>query len=173
MAYVQNFTAVQDSTLTGVTFNDTSTGTDSNITQRRIILQLYDSSYLTNAAQPPTYINFPLTDGSTIDVTNLLTQDYAINVTMQWLDVSNAVLYTKTVLQNFYGFGAQMGYQLSQYQVSDKTLLQNRNYRQSKLNLWVSIISANNAVSFGNDITNAQLCDNDAKYYIDNPQVFY
>jgi hypothetical protein len=64
-------------------------------------------------------------------------------------------------------------YQLSQYQIPNNNLLKVRNYRQAKLDVWDAVISGDNAISQGSDITNAQRCYDAATAILSNPSNFY
>ena len=139
-------------------------------------MQKFDGTYLVPTGTSTDYVVWALSDGSTKTLTSILSQDEALNITVQWLDVSNTVLYSKTVLYNFSGYAKIFFYQLTQYASSTanpNTILNNSNYFFSKAQLWAEINAADNAVSVGGDITSAQAANQRAKKMINNPQIFY
>lgn len=174
MPFVPDFTAVQLSTLSSVVITDTSTGSDVGITSRRIYFQKYNGSYLVPTGTTTEYVLFPTSSGSSIQIDSLLDKSYALNVTVKWLDSGDGVLYEKTIVQGFSGNLKYGLYQLTQYQVPSATsLLQQRNYLNSKLAVWDAVLSGDNAVVYGSDIANAQRCYDKGTAIISNPANFY
>lgn len=173
MSFVPNFTVALAANASTLTVTDTSTGTDGSINSRRIYLQAYDGTYIVPTGTTTNYIVWPLMDGSTEILTNILSKDYALSITVQWLSSSPAVLYSKNILYDFPGNAKIFGYQLSQYQSANEKLTNSKNYFLSKAQLWVYIKSSENAIQIGSDIGTAQLNLDAAKYLIDNPQLFH
>jgi hypothetical protein len=153
-----------------LTLSDISTGTDVTITTRRIYLQQFDGSYLVPIGNTTSYIvwNYAST---TINV-DTLDKDYALNITVQWLNGST-VVYTKTYLCEFNSYARIFRLKLLKAQASNPSLINNPNFFQIESNLTVYIDGANEAVLLANDITLAQLCNSKAKYYIDNPKLAF
>lgn len=158
MALTPNFTATQNSgTPNEITINDTSTGSDGAITQRRVYLLQSDGTYLVESGTVTDYEPWPYADSSiTLDV---LTQDTALNITVQWLDVSNTVLYTKTIAYGFSAYGETFYYGLTQNQVpiQNPAVALSTNYYQNKMKFRVFLDSADQAISFASDIYSAQV----------------
>jgi len=105
--------------------NDTSTGSDGNISTRRIYLYQADGTLLTG-----NFINFPLTSGSSITL-NVLTQDYDLLIIVQW--VSSSPLpppsaYSASGLFNFVGNSRQFLDQLIGSIQSNPGIVQNSNF---------------------------------------------
>lgn len=173
MPLVPDFTISQLSNLSSVEVTDTSTGSDGSIASRRVYFELYDGSFLVPTDTVTEYVPFPLSAGASIQIDDLLARDYAIDVTVQWVDGGGTMLYEKTYLRGFSSYAKYFLYQLTQYQISNKKLLYMRNFRESKLDCWQAVLSGDNAIELGSDITNAQACYDDAKYYIDHPELFY
>jgi hypothetical protein len=155
-----------------VTLSDSSTGSDAAITQRRVYFQLKDGSYLVPAGTTTDYIEWDYSD-ATIDVEDLLTSDKAILITVQWLNVSNVVLYTKTILYVFTLFNKTFFYSLTQFQAANISVLQDTNYFANKAKLWTYIVSAEQAVSLGSDIAGAQNAIDAATQMIDNESKYF
>ncbi len=174
MSYVQNFT-ITAQTKAIVLATDTSVGVDINIASRAIFFQKYNGTYLVPTGTTTDFVAWPLSDGSTKTI-DLLDKDYSLNVTVQWLDSFSAVLYEKTILYCFPNYAKAFLYTLTQYAASTAnplSILNNKNYITSKSAFYTEIVSAENAVGFGGDITSSQSALDRAKYYIDNPQLFH
>ena len=100
MSFIGAFTVSSLIVPGSFTITDTSTGTDTNITDRLIYLYQADGSLLGGSA-----IDFPLTAGSSITL-NVLTQDYCLLIVVTW--VSSSPLpppssYSASGLFNFTG----------------------------------------------------------------------
>lgn len=172
MSFVPAFSASQ---LTGVsgslTLSDDSSGTDAAISQRRVYFQLSDGSYLTLSSTSTDYETWAY--ASATKTFAILSTDYAISVLVQWLNVSNTVLYTKTILCLFDQFNKSFFYSLTQNQASSPTIVQDTTYYQNKAALWSEIIGAENAVEFGNDISGAQGCLDRASNFRNNENFYF
>lgn len=173
MPLVPDFTAEQLSNLTSVLVTDTSTGSDVTIVTCRVFFQKWNGSYLVPPDVLTDYIPFAYSAGVTEQIDDLLDKSYALSVTVQWLNSVPEVVYTKTLL---YGYSAHIKYglyQLTQYQISNNNLLKMRNYQSAKLATWDAVLSGDNAVTEGTDITNAQRCYDTGTYLISHPELFY
>jgi len=105
MAFNGDFSITSLITPGSFTINDTSTGTDANLTGRTIYLYLSDGSLLTGGT-----INWPLSAGSSKIISTALTRDYSISIVVTWQ--SSAALpspstYTQNALATFIGFSRQ------------------------------------------------------------------
>lgn len=131
---------------------DTSTGSDVNITSRRIYVQNSVGDYLVPSGTTTDYTQWSYANSSiSLDI---LTSDAAVSITVQWLDVSNVVLYTSTETYCLALYNKQFLYELVQGMQPSITL--DTNYNPNIANLWVAILSAENAVEVGGDITASQ-----------------
>lgn len=172
MAYVQNFTASQNiTTPTIVTLDDTSTGSDPLITGRVVYIQTYDDSYLTPTGNSGNGINWTLPSGSSIDI-DCIDKDYSLNITVNWVGGST-ILYTKTILFNLNAYSRTYRYKLYKAIAANPRQIDNANFFNVLSNLTTYIDGANEAVSLGADITLGQLCNDKAKFYIDNPSLAF
>lgn len=100
MSFIAAFTVTSLIVPGGFTINDTSTGTDSNLTGRTIFLYQADGTLLTGGT-----INWPLTSGNSITL-NVLTQDYCLNIVVTWQSSSPLPppsSYSASGLFNFVG----------------------------------------------------------------------
>lgn len=156
MALNPNFSASQNSgTPNIITLTDTSSGSDVDITQRRVYLLQSNGEYLVPAGVTTDYVEWDISDSSiSLDV---LTQDTALTVTVEWLDVSNVVLYDKTLSFGFTAYNETFYYGLTQDLVANPALYQSKDWFLNKMRLRVYIDSGNQAVSFASDIVSAQI----------------
>jgi len=85
MPLTQNFTV---SSIKGspsdLLFQDNSTGSDSNLTERRIYLQKYNGQYLVPSGSTADYIVWPLATNPFI-LTGILDKDYALSIRVDWV----------------------------------------------------------------------------------------
>jgi len=168
MSFTPNFTTSQSSgTPNIITATDSSTGSDVAITKRRIFLLQSDGTYLVPSNVTTSYIDWALANSS-INI-NVLTVDTALSITVQWLDVSNNVLYTKTIAFGFTAYNETFYYGLTQGEVPIITpAMINSNYYQNKMLLRVFIDSGNQAITFASDIYSSQVAYDNATYLVTN-----
>jgi hypothetical protein len=152
-----------------MTLTDTSSGSDAAITQRRVYLQKFDGTYLVPSGTTTDYIAWSY--ASSTQTINALDKDYALNITVQWLNASNTVLYTKTILVQFNSYARTYRLKLIKAQAANPRLVNNQNYFDVLSQLTVFIDGANESVTLGGGITLAQLCNDNAYYLISNPKL--
>lgn len=157
MALTQNFTATQVAgSPSEIVITDTSTGTDVAVTQRRVYLITASGEYLVPDGTTTDYVewgDFPATTTITIDA---LTKDYALSVKVDWLNVSNSVLYTKTTKYGFTLYNETFDYGLTQLLAGNPLLINDNNFFSNKSLLRVNIDDGDNAISFAGDLYAAQ-----------------
>ena len=166
MAFVENFTASQSSgTPSVVTLTDTSTGSDGAIVSRLITILQADGT--------ETEYAWPLADTS-IDL-DILTEDAALQITVEWLNVGGTVLYTDEQTFNFTAYNETFYYGLTVQEVpiTNPSVAMSTDYYKNKMALRVFIDSANQAVSFASDIYSAQACDDAATFMNVNSNDFF
>lgn len=137
-----------------VTVTDDSTGSDAAISVRRIYVQTATGTYLVESGTTTDYEVWAYADSSiTLDI---LTQDECVNITVQWLNSSNVVLYTYT---NQYAL-AEYNKQFLVYLVSAQGLtpgiVQDTNYSGNIAVFWTNVIAGINQVEFAADIAGGQ-----------------
>jgi hypothetical protein len=126
MSFSQNFSVAQSTAdWTNLIFTDTSTGSDGAITQRTITIVKSNNAFLTTESTD--YIPWPLVD-TTIDVNGLITKDYSLLITVQWLDVSGNVLYYKTNLYLFKTYSSNEVYGVIQALTANPNIVRDRLY---------------------------------------------
>jgi hypothetical protein len=154
-----------------LTITDESTGSDGAIAARRVYLQLADGSYLKPSGNTTDYILWAYANSS-IDI-DVLGRDYAIFITVFWVNSSGNTLYSKSGNYLFTLYSEQFLYGLTQAQAANYPIIQDQNYYQNKGMLITEIDSASNAVSIGGDILAAQNCLDRAAYMIANQNDFF
>jgi len=140
MPLTPSFTVQQSSAdWTNLVFTDSSTGSDILVTSRRIYIQKANSTYL--STEDTDYMDWDIGD-LTKDVNGLITADFSLLMTVQWLDVTNVVLYTVT---NLYYLGVYNGnslYGVLQASVANPSVQWDMNYWS---NVGVSLCEQQNA----------------------------
>jgi len=157
MAFSPLFTVTQPlGSPSEITLTNSSTGSDVAITQLRVYFQKWDGSFLVEDGTTTDYEPWALADTSaTFDV---LPASEALKITVQWLDVSNNVLYDKV---GYYGLtedAEEFDYGLTQNVAANPLLINDNNFWRNKLKLRILIESGNNAITNVSDIYSAQQC---------------
>jgi len=152
-----NFSMSQNSgTPNIITATDTSVGSDGAVTQRRIYLLQSNGEYLVPSGVTTDFVEWAYNQTSiSLDV---LTKDTGLTVLVEWLNVSNVVLYSKTLSFGFTAYNETFYYGLTQDLVANPSLYASQNWFDNKMRLRVYIDSGNQAISFASDIYSAQLC---------------
>jgi hypothetical protein len=172
MSLTPNFTASQSSgTPSIITLTDTSTGSDVTIAKRRVYLLQANGTFLVPAGTTTDYINWNLADTSI--ALNVLSQDSALSITVQWLTAGNAIVTSKTTSFAFTAYNETFYYGLTESQVANANLSASTNWYQTKLILRVEIDSANQAITFASDIYSAQAALNRATFISTNQALFF
>ena len=172
MPLVPNFTASQYSgTPSVITLTDTSTGSDVTIASRRVYLLQANGTFLVPAGTTTDYIVWDLVDTS-IDL-DVLSQDSALSITVQWMSGINTVVTSKTISFAFTAYNETFYYSLTESQVANSNLSASTNWYQTKLILRVEIDSADQAITFASDIYSAQAALNRATYISTNQAYFF
>jgi hypothetical protein len=167
-----NFSVVQSiSALDTFVITDTSTGTDVALTLRLIYITKYNSEYLVPDGTTTDYIVWPI-GSSSLTIADILDKDYAVLINVKWF-TGSSVTYTKSILCLFKEYGEQFLRQLTQAQAANRTLLNSKNFWQSKIKLRTLIDDAEQAVSLLNDQSIATFALDEAETMIDNPSLFW
>lgn len=162
MPLTPNFTVTQlPGTPEVVTITDTSTGSNVDITQRRVTIQDSLNNYLVPPGTLTDYIQWALVDTS-IDVENAITKDYALTIKVDWLDVSNAVINTKTEIFYLTGYNDDFDYTLTQMLVANPMRFNDANFFENKIKLRHYMDEGVLAVSRAVDLYLAQVCFDEA-----------
>jgi hypothetical protein len=175
MALSVDFSAAQTPGSPGdILLTDTSTGTDVAVTQRRVYIQTAAGDYLVEEATTTEYTpwdDFPST--TTLSLTDILDKDYGVRMVVQWLDVSNTVLYDKTLYYGFTCYNEDFDYELTQTVAGNPLLISDNNFWGNKSTLRGFIDSGDNAITRNSDIAAAQQCYDLATNMRTNSQYFF
>lgn len=171
MAFVPNFTVSQTpATPSNILITDTSTGSDPNITQRKIYITDSAGNPVMPAGQSGIYTLW--LSGASI-ILNVLTEDQALTISVKWADQFGYVLYQKTSNYCFSQFNQQYFYYLIQVQSQTYNIIQDNRYWQNMATYWANIVGAIKAVELGNDIYGSQVCLNRATTMKNNANNFF
>jgi hypothetical protein len=167
-----SFTASQNSGTPNLIFlTDTSTGSDVTITKRRIYLLQSNGTYLVPTGTLTNYIDWALVDTTTS--LNVLIQDTALSITVQWLTAGNVEVASVTTSFAFTAYNETFYYGLTESQVANANLTASTNWYQTKMILRVELDSAYQAISFASDIFSAQAALNRATFISTNQSYFF
>ncbi len=139
-----------------VELEDTSTGSDGLVTERRVYLTKADGSYLTPEDNDEDYIVWAIAD-DTIEI-DALDKDYALNVVVLWVNSGGTALYTKNYIIGFTQWNEEFDYSLTQLQSGNSVLTHDGNFFNLKSQLRTEIDSGNQAVVLAEDLYGAQNC---------------
>ncbi len=172
MALTPNFTCTQ---LIGLPANillaDTSTGSDVTITSRRIYFQQANAEYLVPEGTTTDYVVWTWPT-ATITV-DLMDKDYSLSIKVDWLNVSNAIVETKTILFVFTSYGEEFLYRLTQAQAGNPTLINDGHWFENKSLIRTDLDSAVQAVALASDQAAAQDCLDRTTEMIENAQYLF
>lgn len=170
--FIPNFTVAQTPQNPAiVVIADTSTGTPiTPIVSKRIYVKDYLGNYIVPAGVTTNYIEWDIVDNPL--TLNLLTQDVAVNIKVEWLD-SLDVEYELDNNYCFSEFNKQFLYYLIQLQSMTYNIIQDNNYWGNVSTFWINIIGAVNSVEIGNDIYASQVCLNRATFMAQNQSNFF
>lgn len=173
MAFIGNFVAVQNSDLSGITFTDTSTGSDGNITERRIYPYKADGTLLLPSGNTTGWIDWPLPLGTALTV-DLLPKDYSLNINVVWISSSPlpASTYDVTDLYGFTGYTNNFIYQKVQDIAAQPQILNDTEFYNSLSKMETEVSNCELSVDFGS-IFNAQAALDRGYYLIINEALFF
>lgn len=154
-----------------VTLTDDSTGGDVSVTQRRVYFQTSTGDYLVQSGTTTQYEPWSYADSSASF--DILSTDQSLSITVQWLDVTDVVLYTLTQVFCFPQYNKNFFYFLIQNQALTPSILQDATYFSNIATYWMNIIGAINAIEIGADIAASQNCLNRATFMMQNQQDFF
>lgn len=168
MAFNSAFTITPTADASTFILTDSSTGSDGNLTGRTIYLIQTSGAYLV--------FPIPWPIGQSSITLNLLQQDIALNIRVDWSSSSplpSPSTYTYSQIYAFVGYGQLYVYQLTQYQTSKPTVIDDSNYYSNKSKLITEIDSALSAIVTGADLYGAQSAIDRYQFLIKNSQYFF
>ena len=155
MAFVPSVVVSQlAATPQNISLTDDSVGSDVAITQRRVYIQTASGTYLVQSGTTTDYEYWDYADISiTLDV---LQTDQCVNLLVQWLNVSNVVLYTYENQYPFAEYNKQFLVALVAAQGLTPGIVQDTSYSGNMAIFWVYITAGINQVEFAADISGGQ-----------------
>lgn len=156
-----------------ITITDTSTGTDASIVARKVYITDKDGNYYVEEGNEEDFTDwddFPATTTLSLDI---LTQDRALNVRVDWVASGDVVGYTLTQLQVYTLYSKSYFFDSIKAQSENNLLKEHANFFYNIIRLLISIKEAEDSQSLLNDITSAQAALNRAKQIVDNPSFLY
>jgi hypothetical protein len=102
------------------------------------------------------YNYWPYAD--TVISLDLLDQDSALSITVEWLGDTNNILYASNQLVGLTGYGEEFDYNLTTMLAANPLLVNDNSFWRQKTNLRLFIDSGNQAIVQSSDIASAQLC---------------
>lgn len=144
-----------------IVLTDVSTGSDAAIASRVVYLRETNGDYLVPSGTATTYIVWPYAD-STITM-NVLSKDMALIITVNWLDVNGAVLYTATsTALGFTLYNETFDYYTTQMLSANPLLINDTNFWGNKKTIRTYIDAGDNALRYANDQYAGQFCFDEA-----------
>ena len=172
MAFVPNFTIGNILGLPAVVLlTDTSTGSDVLITGRTVFLITNNQVYLVPAGTSTNYTAWVIAN-ATAQI-SALDKDYALQVTVNWINSIGATIYTKTILANFNNYSSAFEYSLVFDEANGLASLNSPKWLQSRMKLRLAIDDSSNAITKGSNIAMAQSADDRGTYLTKNKNTFY
>lgn len=155
MSFSPFFTAVSVSGYPSqILLTDTSSGSDGAIVSRRVYIATCTGSYLVPSGTTTEYSVWNLIN-TTINL-DVLSKDYAVLITVQWVNVSGVVLYDTSAKFGFTLYNETCDYGLTTVMSSNPLLINDNNFFKNKSQLREAIDSGNQALVIAADLYNAQ-----------------
>ena len=159
MSFSPNFSAESVSgSPSDILFTDLSTGSDVLITSRRIYVSNDIGTFLVEDGTSTEYEVWELPLATTITL-DLLDADTACKIVVQWLNVSNAVLYDYTIsASGFTEYNENFLYGQSQRMTYNPLLINDNNFWSNFNKCRTCIDAGNKAITRAADLYSAQQC---------------
>lgn len=149
------FIASQDpSNAAYVVLEDTSSGSDGSISSRRVYITNSAGTYLVPSGTTTDYVVWAYSDDS-ISL-NILTEDTAVNIRVDWLSSGGTVLYTLTQQFCLDMYSKLFFYQLVQMQGVTPSIPQDANYSANMALFWTNVEGAEQAIILAQDLAASQ-----------------
>ena len=176
MAFEGNYTLSQLSP-SSIELVDTSTGSDTNLTGRRIYLYQYNNTTIVPSNNPSgqAWIDWDINDTS-ITLDDILDTDYCLNVTVVWVSSSpqQGGTYIKNNAYCFKDYNEEFMLALvSETNVALPTIVNSNSYVYNWMQMRLYVEEANEAISNASDVMNGQLLLNLANNMRDNQNYYF
>lgn len=167
MPLTPSFTISTTTDPSAMVLDDNSTGSDGAIVGRQILLYQANGSLLVPISAWALATN-PIT-------INPLNIDYALNVVVQWLSNTGAILYTTSQLFVSIGYIDQFLTMLTQEQINTNSpnILQDQDYYANKFKLFTNRQSAINSIDVQQSLFNGQACILLCQGLMSNAQLYF
>lgn len=156
-----------------ILFTDLSTGSDAAIFSRRIYFSDDTGAFIVETGSSLEYSLWPLPLIDTITL-DLLTAATAAKIVIQWLDVSNNVLYDYTIsAEGFTEFLEEFLYSQTQLLSGNPLLINDNNFWQNYSKCRTLTDAGNQAILQASDLYSAQQCYDAATEILNNAQYLF
>lgn len=166
-------TAESLSTLSNVTFTDTSTGSDAGLTARTIEVKLANGKWLSTAGESTTQVLIAWAIGSTSTTLSLLTGSITASVTVRWMTGSTVTYSVSNQLETWDLYDYDFGLELIQAQTATPGIIQDSNYNSNFFLFITNIWNAEKANTYGSDIYSSQSALSKNKNMMDNSDYYF
>lgn len=172
MPLVPSFTISQTALSAGVViFTDTSSGSDVLVISRKITITDSAGNPVVQSGNTGTTITWALaTNPYSLD---LLTQDMAVQIRVDWLNAAGASIYNSEASYCLPQFNKVFLYYLIQLQSLTYPIIQDTNYWNNVAILWANLTGAINAVEIASDITASQACLDRCTFMANNQSKYF
>ena len=156
-----------------VTLTDESTGTDATIVKRRVFITNSAGEYIVESGTTTDYEawdDFPADTSITLDI---LTEDTAIHLLVQYLTSGNVVVTTFEDDFSLSEYNKQFFYELFQQQSLNPGIYQDTSYANNLANLWVNITGGIQSIEIASDLSASQNCMNIATNMRNNESMYF
>lgn len=169
MSFNGDYAVTQGADLTGASFQDTSAGSDTNITARTIYLYTTAGALLV----PP--IDWPLSASVPFVVTGIMSKDYSLSAVVIWTSSSplpSPSTYTKTEIVTFIGYTNQFIYSLIQEIAANNTILNDNDFQQNLAKIRNEKFNAIDSTTYSDQFSSQSALDR-AQFLINNKTYFF
>lgn len=174
MSFNGAFTISQGTDPHSFTLTDTSSGSDTNLTDRKIYLYKSDGTTLVTQGSSTTWIDWPIAN-NTITI-SLLDRDYCLNIEVDWISSSPLVppsTYTLTILKNFTSNSESFYSGKLQEQSANPLLVDDNHWYENMSKLRLFIDNSMQAAVIMNNIFLAQQNLDKAYNFIQNENTYF
>jgi hypothetical protein len=168
MSFTANYTLSQGTDFTGFTLTDTSTGTDTNLTSRQVLIYLSDGSYLTGAP-----ITWNIAQ-STLTLTGIMAKDYSLLIVVNWISSSpiGGSSYTKSQLFLFTNYLNAFLFNILQSVSANPNILNITDFYVNLQKLYTEKQNAAQAITYSIQVSAQQALDR-AALIMNNTQLYF
>lgn len=173
MPFSPSFTVGQSLSNPGAAvLTDDSSGSDVLITQRRVYFTDEAGNYVVPSGTSTDYVAWALATNP-ITINSLVEVDTSVLALVQWLNVSNVVLYESSNEFCLRAFNKQQFVYLIQQQALNPGVVQDANYYSNLCQYWINIVGANTMVEDAEDLSGSQNCLNRATQFLQNESLYF